>query len=96
MQVKRIAERSNVWMRGGGGGGILQYIWPLLKPSLKIPFAIKTFVLSIFDWPFYTGFTVFLFFLKVDFVLANSAGTDEMPCFAAFHCLHCLQKYLPV
>ena len=25
---------------------------------IKLPFAIKIFVLSIFEWPFYTGFTV--------------------------------------
>ena len=35
---------------------------------------------------------VFLF-LKVFFVLANSAGPDEMPHFVAFHLgLHCLEK----
>ena len=26
--------------------------------KLKLPVVIKTFVLSIFEWPFYTGFTV--------------------------------------
>ena len=25
---------------------------------IKLPFVIKTFVLSIYEWPFYTGFTV--------------------------------------
>ena len=25
---------------------------------IKLPFVIKIFVLSIFEWPFYTGFTV--------------------------------------
>ena len=25
---------------------------------IKVPFAIKILVLSIFEWPFYTGFTV--------------------------------------
>ena len=25
---------------------------------IKLPFVIKTFALSIFEWPFYTGFTV--------------------------------------
>ena len=25
---------------------------------IKLPFVIKVFVLSIFEWPFYTGFTV--------------------------------------
>ena len=33
----------------------------------------------------------FFSFLKIDFVLANSADPDEMPQFAAFHLvLHCL------
>ena len=26
---------------------------------IKLPFVIKIFVLSIFEWPFYTGFTVY-------------------------------------
>ena len=25
---------------------------------IKLPFVVKIFVLSIFEWPFYTGFTV--------------------------------------
>ena len=38
----------------------------MLQPSaivsnfIKLPFFIKIFVLSIFEWPFYTGFTVVL------------------------------------
>ena len=36
-----------------------------------------------------------VFFLKIDFVVANSADPDEMPHYAAFHLgLHCLPKYL--
>ena len=32
-----------------------------------------------------------LLFLKIDFVLANRADPDEMPCYGAFHLdLHCL------
>ena len=31
----------------------------ILLTFIKLPFVIKTFVLSIFEWPFYTGFTVF-------------------------------------
>ena len=46
MQVKSIAEYSK--------GSILQYF----RPSLKLPFVINIFVLSIFERPFYTGFTV--------------------------------------
>ena len=30
----------------------------MLLTCIKLPFAIKIFVLSIFEWPFYTGFTV--------------------------------------
>ena len=47
MQVKSIAEFSKE--------SILQYFRPSL---LKLPFVIKLFVLSIFEWQFYTGFTV--------------------------------------
>ena len=28
-----------------------------LSTFIKLPFVIKIFVLSIFEWPFYTGFT---------------------------------------
>ena len=30
----------------------------ILLTLIKLPFVIKIFVLSIFEWPFYTGFTV--------------------------------------
>ena len=44
----------------------------------------------------YWGFSnniVFLY-LKIDFVLPNSADPDEMPHYAAFHLgLHCLPEY---
>ena len=30
----------------------------ILSTFIKLEFVIKTFVLSIFEWPFYTGFTV--------------------------------------
>ena len=32
----------------------------ILLTFIKLPFVIKIFVLSIFEWPFYTGFTVYL------------------------------------
>ena len=32
----------------------------ILLTFIKLPFVIKIFVLSIFEWPFYTGFTVHL------------------------------------
>ena len=42
MQVKSIAEYSSA----------------ILSAFIKLPFVIKIFVLSMFEWPFYTGFTV--------------------------------------
>ena len=32
----------------------------ILSTLIKLPFVIKIFVLSIFEWPFYTGFTELL------------------------------------
>ena len=43
MQVKIIAECSNS---------------AILSTFIKLPFIIQIIVLSIFKWPFYTGFTV--------------------------------------
>ena len=34
----------------------------ILLTFIKLPFVIKIFVLSIFEWPFYTDFTVFLLY----------------------------------
>ena len=31
----------------------------ILSIFIKLPFVIKIFVLSSFEWPFYTGFTVY-------------------------------------
>ena len=52
MQVKSIAECSK--------GSILQF----LSTFIKLPFVIKIFVLSIFEWPFYTSFTA-IYFAKI-------------------------------
>ena len=30
----------------------------MLSNFIELPFVIKIFVLSIYEWPFYTGFTV--------------------------------------
>ena len=35
----------------------------ILLTFIKLPFVFKTFVLSIFEWPFYTGFTVCIYFV---------------------------------
>ena len=48
MQVKSIAECSK-WEHSA-----------ILLTCIKLLFVIKMFVLSIFEWPFYTGFTVLL------------------------------------
>ena len=32
----------------------------ILSTLIKLQFVIKIFILSIFEWPFYTGFTVLL------------------------------------
>ena len=34
----------------------------ILLTFMKLPFVFKTFVLSIFEWPLKTGFTIFLYF----------------------------------
>ena len=34
----------------------------ILTTFIKLPFVIKIFVLSIFEWPLYTGFTIMQFF----------------------------------
>ena len=49
----------------------------ILSTFIKLPFSIKTFVVSIFKWPLKTDFTVFLS-LKILFILANSADLDKM------------------
>ena len=36
----------------------------LLSTFIKLPFVIKIFVLSIFEWPFYTGFTLHVFLIN--------------------------------
>ena len=51
MQVKRTAECPK--------GSVLQYF----RPSLSYHLSLRSFVLSVFEWPFYTGFTVILIIL---------------------------------
>ena len=69
----------------------------ILSTFIKLPFFIKVFVLSIFEWPFYTGFTVNLNLLQTENPLnrnlVNSEDPDEMSQNAMFHQgLHCLLK----
>ena len=63
----------------------------MLSTFIKLPVVIKIFILSIFEWPFYTGFTVFLS-LKIYF--SKIADPDEILHYAALHLgLHCFPKY---
>ena len=49
----------------------------ILMTFIKLLFVIKTFVLSIFDWPFYTGFTVLLIFIFILVFLQHFIDPDK-------------------
>ena len=51
----------------------------ILLTFIKLPFVIKTFVLSMFEWPFYIGFTVVLF-IKFS-ITQNYVGIVMKSCF---------------
>ena len=82
MQVKSIAECSKEHSA-------------ILSTIIKLPFVIKIIVLSIFDWSFYTGFTVIgAIKLRWPSIFLNCADPDGMLHFAAPHLnLHCLLNY---
>ena len=40
----------------------------ILSTFIKLPFVIKMFVLSIFEWPFYTGCTVFTCLILIKYL----------------------------
>ena len=44
---------------------MLQWEYSAILSTFKLPFAIKTFVSSIFEWPLKTGFTVFLYQIHI-------------------------------
>ena len=57
----------------------------ILSTFIKLPFVIKIFVLSFFEWPFYTGFTVLLPCLQMFGSVASildltSASTGLLDC----------------
>ena len=62
LQVKSISESSKE--------SILQNL-----RLIKLPVVFKTFVMSFFEWPFYTGFTVikyqFSYFLSETYVMGT-------------------------
>ena len=49
---------------------------------IKLPFVIKNIVLSYFEWPFYTGFTVLAYF-------KDKMKKAEIIIFAKACCRHC-------
>ena len=56
---------------------------------LKLPFVIKIFVLSIFEWPFYTGFTVYANREVSDRTAVNDSLTRE-PSICCYQFQSCL------
>ena len=42
----------------------------ILSTFIKLPFVIKIFILSTFEWPFYTGFTVM--YVQIPLLIANT------------------------
>ena len=45
---------------------------------IKLPFVIKNFVLSIFEWPLKTGFTVLFILKQSRFRSADIVGVDQV------------------
>ena len=65
--VKRpLSKRPKIGFQGqllqNAGQKYCRMLQGILSPFIKLPFAIKIFVLSIFEWPFYTDFTVYASF----------------------------------
>ena len=50
----------------------------ILSTIIKLPVVIKTFVLSIFEWPFYTGFTVQINTKIENYVIIASLKSETM------------------
>ena len=64
----------------------------ILLTFIKLPFVIKIFVLSFFEWPFYIGFTVYETVLKIThlpehdiLVLCLIAGESSQGCGESVH-----------
>ena len=52
----------------------------ILPSFIKLPFVIKILVLSVFDWPFYTGFTVYTndYIQMTNFIMEGvTTNTDQ-------------------
>ena len=48
----------------------------ILSTYIKLPFVIKIFVLSIFEWPFYTGYKMLVIRAGIYEMLSRIANTD--------------------
>ena len=78
------------------------YVWYHFKAfcntpiSFKLPFVIKIFVLSILEWPFYTGFTVLFLVCTLICLSTSCANCHCLDLPAARTCmgpeLQCLLK----
>ena len=62
----------------------------ILSTFNKLPFVIKTFVLSILEWPFYTGFTVLEISILITKVIIRGSG--ESVHLYSCQSLYCLQS----
>ena len=49
----------------------------ILLTCIKLPFVIKIFVLSIFEWPFYRDFTIFRKIISGIRTVSNSFDSDQ-------------------
>ena len=58
----------------------------ILSTFIKLPFVIKIFVLSIFEWPFYTGLTV----------KSSWSHVDKFNIAFDIHCFVCLSYCLTI
>ena len=67
----------------------------ILSTLIKLQFVIKFFVLSIFEWPFYTGFTIIRSFMGVNHLLFLSGFCYNHLCYfyVVFVMLSCASAY---
>ena len=49
----------------------------ILSTFIKLPFVIKIFILSIIEWPFYSGLTVFIFLYEQNFTTCVSSLSEN-------------------
>ena len=50
----------------------------ILSTCIKLPFVIKIFVLSIFEWPFYTDFSVHIIANKICHLKQSKGGAKTI------------------